>query len=51
MSAAVEDQAGAISEGSEGGTMPFSLHCKIGGIFVTGIGTLVVRAVLMLIYR
>ncbi len=31
-------------------TMPFSPHWKIGGIFLTGIGTLLLGVVLMLVY-
>jgi amino acid transporter len=32
-------------------TMPFSPHWKIGGVFLTGIGSLVVGIILMLVYR
>ena len=31
-------------------TMPFSPHWKIGGIFLTGIGTLLLGVVLMFVY-
>ena len=32
-------------------TLPFPPHWKIGGVFLTGIGALVVGVVLMFIYR
>jgi amino acid transporter len=39
------------SQGSSFWTMQFSPHWQIGGIFLTGIGALVLGVVLMLIYR
>ncbi len=32
-------------------TLPFSPHWKIGGVFLTGVGSLVLGVILMLIYR
>ena len=32
-------------------TLPFSPHWKIGGVFLTGIGSLVVGLILMFVYR
>jgi amino acid transporter len=37
--------------GSTYWTLPFSPHWKIGGVFLTGIGALVVGLILMLVYR
>jgi hypothetical protein len=37
--------------GSTYWTLPFSPHWKIGGVFLTGIGALVVGAILMIVYR
>jgi amino acid transporter len=37
--------------GSTYWTLPFSPHWKIGGVFLTGIGALVVGVILMFVYR
>ncbi len=37
--------------GSSYWTMPFSPHWKIGGVFLTGIGSLVFGLILMIVYR
>ncbi|MFG2137853.1 APC family permease [Streptomyces sp. NPDC048650] len=37
--------------GSTSWTLPFPPHWQLGGVFVTGIGSLILGAVLMLVYR
>ncbi|MEU3463946.1 APC family permease [Streptomyces sp. NPDC006733] len=41
----------AADYGSTSWTMPFPPHWQLGGVFVTGIGALLLGAVLMLLYR
>jgi hypothetical protein len=42
---------GEADYGSTSWTLPFPPHWHLGGVFVTGIGALLLGAILMLIYR